>query len=280
VLAAFTFGAVVMVALNENFAPEKTAPRSKNRVGNFFSGTPDCVGSDRLATRNRIGEKRSCSYDIASGVTYYGFRYYDAETGRWLSRDPIEESGGLNLYGMVGNDAVNQWDLLGLLCPEECEKLKNKISLLFRQFRTASGFLSEMLEFQRSSNLTLFGVDRAIDIASTLLGGGVGSAVNKRVVTSLSTRVGSRADKLNSAGQLVLAGTSKSGQVVNFAASSGAGAASGSVVRNGGIFPSRSFGTNALRGDIEQQIYDLEREIKERSDELSDLRDTYSAECR
>ncbi|MBR4250628.1 MAG: hypothetical protein IKQ24_10810, partial [Verrucomicrobia bacterium] len=32
---------------------------------------------------------------------------------RWLSRDPIEEQGGLNLYGFVNNDPVNMWDLLG-----------------------------------------------------------------------------------------------------------------------------------------------------------------------
>ena len=34
-------------------------------------------------------------------------------SGRWPSRDPIEEDGGLNLYSMVGNDTVNSWDLLG-----------------------------------------------------------------------------------------------------------------------------------------------------------------------
>jgi hypothetical protein len=45
---------------------------------------------------------------------YYGFRYYDPETGRWPSRDPIQEQGGLNLYGFVGNDPVNRWDVLGL----------------------------------------------------------------------------------------------------------------------------------------------------------------------
>jgi hypothetical protein len=32
----------------------------------------------------------------------------------WPSRDPIEEDGGLNLYGMVGNGLVNTWDYLGL----------------------------------------------------------------------------------------------------------------------------------------------------------------------
>jgi hypothetical protein len=36
-------------------------------------------------------------------------------TGRWPSRDPIEEEGGINLYGFVGNDGVNWWDYLGLV---------------------------------------------------------------------------------------------------------------------------------------------------------------------
>lgn len=45
---------------------------------------------------------------------YYGYRFYDAGLGRWLNRDPIEERGGVNLYGFVGNDGVNKWDLLGL----------------------------------------------------------------------------------------------------------------------------------------------------------------------
>ncbi|HCE46516.1 MAG TPA: hypothetical protein DET40_23470 [Lentisphaeria bacterium] len=44
---------------------------------------------------------------------YYGYRYYNADTGRWLGRDSVEEGGGVNLYGMVGNNAVNNFDLLG-----------------------------------------------------------------------------------------------------------------------------------------------------------------------
>jgi hypothetical protein len=32
----------------------------------------------------------------------------------WPSRDPIGERGGINLYGMVGNDALNRLDFLGL----------------------------------------------------------------------------------------------------------------------------------------------------------------------
>jgi len=47
-------------------------------------------------------------------VADYLYRYYDPLTGRWPSRDPIEEAGGVNLYGFVGNDGVNWIDLLGL----------------------------------------------------------------------------------------------------------------------------------------------------------------------
>jgi len=66
--------------------------------------------------------------DSESGLVYYGFRSYSPELGRWVNRDPIEERGGVNLYGMVGNDAVNRWDLLGMWSPTpravgECEVL-------------------------------------------------------------------------------------------------------------------------------------------------------------
>ncbi len=52
--------------------------------------------------------------DAESGLYYYGFRYYNPSTGRWPSRDPIGEEGGLNLYSMVGNNPVSRYDILGL----------------------------------------------------------------------------------------------------------------------------------------------------------------------
>ena len=48
------------------------------------------------------------------GLHYYGYRWYNSKDGRWINRDPIEERGGLNLYGFVGNDGVNMADVLGL----------------------------------------------------------------------------------------------------------------------------------------------------------------------
>jgi RHS repeat-associated protein len=47
--------------------------------------------------------------------TYYGYRYYNASTGRWLSRDPINEDGGPNLYGFVRNAPLDNSDPLGLV---------------------------------------------------------------------------------------------------------------------------------------------------------------------
>ena len=58
-------------------------------------------------------------HDDETGLVYFNYRYYSTELGRWLSRDPLNEKGGANLYAMVENNAINLWDRLGL-----CEKLK------------------------------------------------------------------------------------------------------------------------------------------------------------
>jgi len=53
-------------------------------------------------------------YDWETGLYYYGHRYYNPSTGRWLSRDPIGEKGGKNLYGFVKNNPISCVDRLGL----------------------------------------------------------------------------------------------------------------------------------------------------------------------
>ena len=52
--------------------------------------------------------------DEETDFVHYGFRYYVPLTARWLNRDPIEESGGLNIFGFVGNDAIDSVDVVGL----------------------------------------------------------------------------------------------------------------------------------------------------------------------
>ena len=49
-------------------------------------------------------------FDAETGLYYYGHRFYSPVLRRWLTRDPIEEDGGLNLYGFCGNNAVCRYD--------------------------------------------------------------------------------------------------------------------------------------------------------------------------
>ena len=51
--------------------------------------------------------------DDESDLLYYGYRFYNQSTGRWLGRDPAEEEGGKHLYGLASNDALNKIDVLG-----------------------------------------------------------------------------------------------------------------------------------------------------------------------
>jgi len=53
-------------------------------------------------------------WDAETGLYYYGYRYYRPDLGRWVSRDPIGENGGRNLYVIVHNRSVDRRDLLGL----------------------------------------------------------------------------------------------------------------------------------------------------------------------
>lgn len=52
--------------------------------------------------------------DDSTDWYYYGYRYYSPDLGRWPSRDPIGEDGGLNLYAYVRNASMNEMELLGL----------------------------------------------------------------------------------------------------------------------------------------------------------------------
>jgi hypothetical protein len=65
--------------------------------------------------RRRHRASKKPLYPGSCGVIS-GRRYYNPSTGRWLSRDPIGEKGGPNLYGFVANDPISKSDALGLAC--------------------------------------------------------------------------------------------------------------------------------------------------------------------
>ena len=76
-----------------------------------FGNTVASSGSKREDFSHRFSTK---PYETETEWYYYGYRYYDPVTGKWPSRDPIAEDGGINLYGFVRNDGVNYLDVLGL----------------------------------------------------------------------------------------------------------------------------------------------------------------------
>jgi RHS repeat-associated protein len=102
----------------------------KTHIGDFrtayedpFGNTVVQAGTESAQNHHRFSTKY---HDDETGSVYYGYRYNSTELGRWISRDPIEEDGGRNLYGSNPNDAINQIDDVGL--------------------RTVSGSMSETLD--------------------------------------------------------------------------------------------------------------------------------------
>lgn len=117
-----------MVAFATDHARQNAASDAENRVWKNFFVLSVRVRENRPAARQPRRVKAATATKTASGVRYYGFRYYSPSMGRWLNRDPINEAGSmlvrgaeeynldeeLNLYAMVRNDPVNHIDRLGL----------------------------------------------------------------------------------------------------------------------------------------------------------------------
>ena len=85
----------------------------KNRVWGLDAFSFSRTGSTWSETQCSRPENDPTATTTASGMRFYGYRFYSPEMGRWLNRDPIAERGGNNLYGFVENDPLNLLDILG-----------------------------------------------------------------------------------------------------------------------------------------------------------------------
>jgi RHS repeat-associated protein len=117
--------------------PSRARARAKNRVWGFWRLEPIRTGKTPPQVAEPHQEKLPAAMEVASGVRYYGLRYYNPGNGRFINRDPIEERGGKNLYGMVGNNPVNYWDYLGL---DKCSDLRDSLA---RAQKTLKDFKAE-----------------------------------------------------------------------------------------------------------------------------------------
>jgi RHS repeat-associated protein len=89
---------------------------STGRVSAFFDYDPfgqTLKAAGEFASQNPFRFSNQYT-DGETGLVYYGYRYYNPQIGRWISRDPSAEASGANLYGFLGNDSLNGVDSLGL----------------------------------------------------------------------------------------------------------------------------------------------------------------------
>jgi RHS repeat-associated protein len=90
-----------------------------------FGRTITSSGASANANTYRFSSKE---IHANSSFYYYGYRFYDPNSQRWLNRDPIFEQADRNLYRMVRNAATFRVDPFGLAdanCDAACNKAAN-----------------------------------------------------------------------------------------------------------------------------------------------------------
>lgn len=115
----------------------------------------------------------------ATGLYYYGFRYYAPWLQRWLNADPLGTQDGLNLFAMVHGNPVGNVDLQGLVTVKEgtaaalATFLRDGVSALAGgtvKYLAAAG-----LE-QWASGDTDLPLDKGVNLGLTIAGAIVGAA--------------------------------------------------------------------------------------------------------
>jgi len=76
-----------------------------------FGNVTEMAGTEASGNPWRFSTK---PVEEGTGWLYYGYRWLDTVTGRWVGRDPIGERGGINLYGFVENRGLQWIDPVGL----------------------------------------------------------------------------------------------------------------------------------------------------------------------
>jgi len=109
--------------------PQETYLPPKNRVGGFSATSPTHARPFASQPVETHWENEPTPTTTASGVSFYGYRFYSPELGRWINRDPIEEEGGVNVYMFINNNGIAAVDYLGLskvrtLC---CDGVAHKV---------------------------------------------------------------------------------------------------------------------------------------------------------
>ncbi|WP_176014029.1 RHS repeat domain-containing protein [Victivallis sp. Marseille-Q1083] len=90
----------------------------------FLNAEPQIVNGE--AFRFRGSTK---SWNEFTGLLDYQLRSYNPQTGRWIQEDPIQEQGGVNLYGFVNNNPNKNIDVRGTILIQRNNQEFSKICL-------------------------------------------------------------------------------------------------------------------------------------------------------
>jgi len=198
-----------------NSVTKRFFPQGEQQSGTNFYYTRDHLGSTREVCNSSGSIVARYSYDpygnttLVSGSNMATFQYagyymhqpsglyftrnypglsgreYDANTGRWLSRDAIEENGGLNLYEYVDNEPVNETDPLGLVFGVD-DEVEEDAYLNYKLGGLIGGIIWTTPAGQRASEAIANAIAQAITNA-----------------TATSSNNGTKAQGVNGAGQAV-----------------------------------------------------------------------------
>ena len=164
-------------------------------------------------------------FDSESGLFYNWMRYYDPQTRRYITSDPIGLIGGLNTYGYVGGNSVNLIDPIGLL--------KNDVSI------------GGSIPFIGGFDIGLFVTDGASDLGCNtdagiffqinkpISGGGRESGVGKlKLGPAIGVSKGGRGNTIQTGGEFFIGAN---GLGVAVSSPSGSGAIPDGVAIEGGV---------------------------------------------
>ena len=105
--------ALAAVASRPALHPALAAGRSRRKLSPMTLTATRTTRRSRRRARGRLCAPEKRCTGIFGART--GHRFYNPDSGRWLNRDPIEEEGGLNIYGFVDNEPISNVDLHGMV---------------------------------------------------------------------------------------------------------------------------------------------------------------------